>query len=306
MKQRMICAAIVAGLFLSPFAAHAAEGYLVTDTTLQSGPDPEYPPITDLAAGTPVSVQGCIEGWTWCDVIAGGDRGWVPGSFVEEDYNGQRVVVMDYGPRISIPVVTFSIGTYWDHYYHSRPFYAQRTEWEHRNIRPHAPPRAPEHREARGGSTPQQHAPAPQPQQHAPMPARETRTVEPARPANAPNAPRDARTANEQRPADTARAVNAAHPATPPRPTNEPRAANTPHDAAPPHPQAVEARNVPPHPAPNATNRPAAPQDTRRAEPQEKAGSPRAESHAPPPKQEPKAEPRKEPPKDDKKDGGGR
>lgn len=125
----------------APLLANAAEGYVIADISLQAGPDTEYPSIVELYAGTPVSIQGCIQGWTWCDVIAGGDRGWVPGTFLEEDYSGQRVVVIDYGPRIGIPVIAFSIGAYWGHYYHDRPFYAERTQWESRAIRPHAPPR---------------------------------------------------------------------------------------------------------------------------------------------------------------------
>jgi len=125
----------------APLAASAAQGWVVADISLQAGPDPAYPSIVQLRAGTPVSIHGCIDGWTWCDVSIGDDAGWVPGTFLEEDYGGQRVVVIDYGPRIGIPVVAFSLGIYWDHHYHSRPFYAQRQEWTTRSITPHAPPR---------------------------------------------------------------------------------------------------------------------------------------------------------------------
>jgi len=126
--KRMI--GFVAALALSaPLLASAAQGWVVADISLQAGPDTAYPSIVELRAGTPVSIQGCIDGWTWCDVSVGDDAGWVPGTFLEEDYGGQRVVVIDYGPRIGIPVVAFSLGVYWDHHYHSRPFYAQRQEW---------------------------------------------------------------------------------------------------------------------------------------------------------------------------------
>jgi uncharacterized protein YraI len=125
----------------APLAAQAMEGWVVDDISLQAGPDPAYPSIIELAAGTPVSIQGCINGWTWCDVVVGGDRGWVPGTFLEEDYSGQRVVVIDYGPRIGIPVVGFSLGLYWDQHYHSRPFYTQREQWVTKSIQPSQPPR---------------------------------------------------------------------------------------------------------------------------------------------------------------------
>jgi len=117
-------------------SAMANEGYVTADIGLQAGPDSEYPTIAELPAGAPVDIQGCIDGWTWCDVIAGEDRGWVPGNFVQEDYNGQRVYVTDYGPRIGIPIVTFVLGSYWGEHYRYRPWYGEREHWEYRRIQP--------------------------------------------------------------------------------------------------------------------------------------------------------------------------
>jgi uncharacterized protein YraI len=126
----------------TPLFAGAAEGVLVSDISLQAGPDTQYPSIEELNAGTSVSIQGCLDGWSWCDVIASnGDRGWVPGTFIEETYDNQRVVVTDYGSRIGIPIVSFSIGAYWGSHYHDRPFYTQRQQWESRSIHVRTPPR---------------------------------------------------------------------------------------------------------------------------------------------------------------------
>src|SRR5258706_3102336 len=127
MKRMMY--SLAALVLCAPLAAQAIEGWVVDDISLQAGPDPAYPSIIELAAGTPVSIQGCINGWTWCDIVVGADRGWVPGTFLEEDYGGQRVVVIDYGPRIGIPIVGFSLGVYWNQHYHNRPFYSQREQW---------------------------------------------------------------------------------------------------------------------------------------------------------------------------------
>jgi uncharacterized protein YraI len=139
--MKRIIGCVAAAALCAPLLASAAQGWVVADISLQAGPDTAYPSIVELRAGTPVSIQGCIDGWTWCDVSVGDAAGWVPGTFLEEDYGGQRVVVIDYGPRIGIPVVAFSLGVYWDRHYHSRPFYAQRQEWVSRSITPHAPPR---------------------------------------------------------------------------------------------------------------------------------------------------------------------
>lgn len=124
-------------------AAHAqsADGYLNDDVVLRAGPAPEYPAIEGLPYGTYVSVQGCTAGWVWCDVVAEqGDWGWVPGDYIDYIYEGEPVLVTEYGPRIGIPVVTFSITTYWNAHYRDRPFYRERESWFHREIPQNAPP----------------------------------------------------------------------------------------------------------------------------------------------------------------------
>ena len=65
----------------------------------------------------------------------------MPGSFLEQEYESQPVYLVDYGPRIGIPVVSFDIGVYWDRHYHNRPFYGQRTQWVNRHIAVRPPPR---------------------------------------------------------------------------------------------------------------------------------------------------------------------
>jgi len=92
MKKPMkkIVYSIAAVALCAPLLASAGEAFVVADIGLQAGPDTEYPLIEELSAGTTVSVEGCIAGWTWCDVVvSNGDRGWVPGTFLEEIYGGK-------------------------------------------------------------------------------------------------------------------------------------------------------------------------------------------------------------------------
>jgi len=139
--MKRICFLTASVLLALPLLGQAYEAYTVDDVQLQAGPDEAYPTITELPAGAEVALQGCIDGWSWCDVIAGQDRGWVPASYLEEDYDNRRVTVVDYGPRIGIPVVGFSLGVYWGQHYHNRPWYNERVSWEHRHITPRAMPR---------------------------------------------------------------------------------------------------------------------------------------------------------------------
>jgi uncharacterized protein YraI len=126
---------------LSLFAitpAFAADGYVTGNVNLRAGPDTSYPSVVMLPAGTEVAISGCVDGWSWCDVTAGNDRGWMAGSFLQEEYQGRRVLVPEYGVRIGIPVVSFVFGTYWDDNYRNRSWYGNRQHWSHVTPRYHA------------------------------------------------------------------------------------------------------------------------------------------------------------------------
>jgi uncharacterized protein YraI len=131
--KRLILSAL-AGLFLVCSTAFAGEGFVTAPVNLRAGPDVDYPIVLRLPAGVPVDIVGCVDDWLWCDVIAGPDRGWVAGAYLQEEYGGRRVYVRDYGLRIGIPIISFAFGDYWDHYYRGRSWYGHRDRWSH--VRP--------------------------------------------------------------------------------------------------------------------------------------------------------------------------
>ena len=226
--------------------AYSAEGFIVADIPLQSGPDDEYPPVDQLAAGTPVNIEGCLDGWTWCDVDAGDLRGWVPGTYIEQNYGGRWVYITDYGPHIGLPVVVFSLNTYWGAHYTNRPWFGERERWASRQIQPRMPPRP------QGEA----HAPPPRPAQraaqpaHAPAPPPMQPTTQPRPPGPRTNPGTTPRTVEPDRsheirpqPQNHAPAPPRTEHAAPAKPMSEP--ANRPQPAAP------RSAN-PPRPAPEA------------------------------------------------------
>ena len=63
--KRWFLRAILGLGFLAPLAAVAADGFVTGNVNLRAGPATDYPRIALLRAGTPVSIQGCVDGWTW-------------------------------------------------------------------------------------------------------------------------------------------------------------------------------------------------------------------------------------------------
>jgi uncharacterized protein YraI len=101
------------------------QAFTTAAVNLRAGPDRGFPLVSWLQGGTPVTVFGCLNGWHWCDVAFGFNRGWVYGRFLAVPFNGQQVLIMNSGPRFGVPVVTFSVGPYWGAHYRGRPWYHQ-------------------------------------------------------------------------------------------------------------------------------------------------------------------------------------
>jgi uncharacterized protein YraI len=101
------------------------QAFTTAAVNLRAGPDRSFPLVSWLQGGTPVTVFGCLNGWHWCDVAFGFNRGWVYGRFLAMPFNGQQVMIMNSGPRFGVPMVTFSVGPYWGAHYRGRPWYHQ-------------------------------------------------------------------------------------------------------------------------------------------------------------------------------------
>lgn len=140
--KRLAC---LLALGFSSLLAHAAPAIVVTNVNLRAGPDTGYPRIATVPSGTGVDVQGCTQGYEWCDVIVGPDRGWIAAGYLQSTYQDRTVYIQDNGARIGLPIISFVIGSYWGNYYANRPFYRQRDYWYHRPF-VHRPPPRPIHR----------------------------------------------------------------------------------------------------------------------------------------------------------------
>src|SRR5471032_3303898 len=122
-----------AGLLALPGVTFAQQqAYTNSPVNLRAGPAGDYPIVTQLPGGVPVTVMGCISGYTWCDVVVPNLRGWVYAGRLSYPYQGGNVPILTYGTTIGLPIVTFSIGSYWGSYYRNRPWYSQQSHWANR------------------------------------------------------------------------------------------------------------------------------------------------------------------------------
>jgi uncharacterized protein YraI len=139
MKSLKLVVGLTVALAALPGISQAQLAYAAKQVNLRAGPGMEYPVVAILLAGVPVTVQGCVADYRWCDVEAGPSRGWVYGGNIVYPYQGSNVPVISYGAMIGIGILAYSVTSYWDQHYIGRPWYPQRQRWIHR---PPPPPHA--------------------------------------------------------------------------------------------------------------------------------------------------------------------
>ena len=97
------------GLVMAPSLAMALTAITTGWTNLRAGPASNFPVVDRIPADARVNVHGCVRAYRWCDVSWRDARGWLPGGELAYLHNGRRETIVEYGPRIGVPVVGFSI-----------------------------------------------------------------------------------------------------------------------------------------------------------------------------------------------------
>lgn len=136
---RALLALLAAVFFVS--AVSAQQAYTNSRTSLRAGPDVGYPQVAWIGAGAAVFVNACVNGYHWCDVSVGPNRGWANARHLNYTYQGRPTAIYGNGGLFGLAVVPFVLGAYWDNHYRGRSWYHNRGHWN--DWRPgHAAPRA--------------------------------------------------------------------------------------------------------------------------------------------------------------------
>lgn len=131
---------VAAGLLALPLGALAQQAFTRAGVSLMAGPGNSYPVVAMLGEGQPVDVMGCTRGYGWCDVVLpDGLRGWLYAAVLEYPYQGTPVPLPGYAAVIGVPIITFTIGSYWGRYYRDRPWYPEPRWWGGRTPPPPTP-----------------------------------------------------------------------------------------------------------------------------------------------------------------------
>ena len=130
--RRLIIGCMAVAFSSMPAAAFAARAYTINGAQIFSGPGENYPVVAQLGNGVAVNVNGCLSDYSWCDINLGPNRGWVYAQDLAYPYRNRRVLIPEYGPQLGLPLITFSLGNYWDRYYRGRSFYGERAQWDQR------------------------------------------------------------------------------------------------------------------------------------------------------------------------------
>jgi uncharacterized protein YraI len=148
--RRLLPGLLIALLAALGGHAAAAPAYVDKSVHLRAGPGRAYPIVAILPPRFVVEVAGCLRDYTWCDVIAGVDRGWVYAGNLRYPHEGRDVPIRGFGAVIGIGIVAFVLLDYWHDHYGERPWYGQRHRWVHPPPPPMPPPplRPPPHRPA--------------------------------------------------------------------------------------------------------------------------------------------------------------
>lgn len=133
MRRTSLLVCFAALILAAPAVASAQRAFVLDPVEIYAGPGNDYPVVARLAPGVRVNVQGCLADYTWCDVAFGGNRGWVYAGELGYPYQRARVPIVEYGPRLGLPVIEFSLGNYWDSHYRGRSWYRERNDWERRD-----------------------------------------------------------------------------------------------------------------------------------------------------------------------------
>ncbi len=108
MNTRSILALTAASLMVAAPALAQVSATAATDLNFRAGPGGDQQILGVIPSGGEVTVLGCLEGSSWCQVDVGGQQGWAFGDYLNATMEEQQVVVIENREPLAIETVTFA------------------------------------------------------------------------------------------------------------------------------------------------------------------------------------------------------
>lgn len=106
MKKRLLSLTLV-GTLGAGAAMADVDATAVTDLNLRAGPSPAQPVIDVIPNAGAVSIQGCIEASSWCEVNYNGTQGWAYGDYLAASTDAGSVRVIENRSAMNLPTATY-------------------------------------------------------------------------------------------------------------------------------------------------------------------------------------------------------
>jgi uncharacterized protein YraI len=108
MKNRSILALTAASLLAAAPALAEVSATAATDLNFRAGPGGDQQILGVIPAGGEVTVLGCLEASSWCQVDVQGTQGWAFGDYLNATVEEQQVVVIENREPLAVENVTFT------------------------------------------------------------------------------------------------------------------------------------------------------------------------------------------------------
>jgi uncharacterized protein YraI len=108
MNTRSLVAITAAGLMVAMPALAQVAATAATDLNLRSGPGGDQSVVGVIPSGAAVTVDGCLDASSWCQVTFEGTQGWAYGDYLTATAADQPDPVVVYAEReaLQVPVIT--------------------------------------------------------------------------------------------------------------------------------------------------------------------------------------------------------
>lgn len=127
MFKSILSGALIAGLSLGAASSASAQSARIVEvnrvTPLYSGPSHGFNVVANIPGRNSVVLNGCLSDYAWCEVSYRNTRGWVDADDLRYMRNNQPYTIYSSRNWLSYPVLTFSLGNYWNSNYRGQVWY---------------------------------------------------------------------------------------------------------------------------------------------------------------------------------------